>query len=97
MPVRPPPTRLGRRVPYLQIVQRAPAAISDFNEALDRELAEERRPTERLRMLRETTNQITRTANDAIQAYRRAHAAVDAELEMPAGEWQYARQMSAQL
>jgi hypothetical protein len=97
LPIRPIHTRLGRREPDLQLLQRAPAAIADLTEILDRRLAEEQRPEERIRMLRETTNQITRTANDAIQAYRRARAAVNAELEMPDGDWVHARKMSAQL
>jgi delta 1-pyrroline-5-carboxylate dehydrogenase len=97
VPIRPAHTRLGRRVPDLQLLQRAPGSIADLIEILDRRLAEEQRPEERLRMLREATNQITRTANDAIQAYRRARAAVSAELEMPDGDWPHARKMSAQL
>jgi len=97
MPVRPAHTRLGRRVSDLQLIQRAPAVIADLTEILDRRLAEEQRDDERLRMLRETTNQITRTANDAIQAYRRARAAVGAELEMSDGDWPQARKMSIQL
>lgn len=48
-------------------------------------------------MLREATNQITRTANDAIQAYRRTRAAVTAELAMPTGDWKHAKRMSAEL
>jgi hypothetical protein len=84
-------------VPDLQLLQRAPGSIADLIEILDRRLAEEQRPEERLRMLREATNQITRTANDAIQAYRRARAAVTAELEMPDGDQPHARKMSAQL
>ncbi len=97
MPIRPIHTRLGRREPDLQLLQRAPAAIADLTEILDRRLAEEQRPEERIRMLRETTNQITRLANDAIQGYRRARSAVTAELAMPDGDWVHARKMSAQL
>ena len=48
-------------------------------------------------MLREATNQITRTANDAIQAYRRTRAAVTAELTLADGDEAHARRMSAQL
>lgn len=97
MPIRPSHTRLGRREPDLRLVQEAPAAIADLTAILDRRLAEEQRPSERTRMLREATNQITRTANDAIQAYRRARAAVTAELAMPEGDWAHARKMSLQL
>ena len=97
MPIRPSHTRLGRREPDLRLVREAPAAIADLTAILDRRLAEEQRPSERTRMLREATNQITRTANDAIQAYRRARAAVTAELAMPEGDWIHARKMSLQL
>ena len=97
MPIRPPNTRLGRRESDLLLLQRAPAAIADLTATLDRRLADERRPAERMRMLREATNQITRTANDAIQAYRRARAAVNAELAMSDGDWAHARRMSADL
>jgi hypothetical protein len=48
-------------------------------------------------MLREATNQITRTANDAIQAYRRAKASTSAELEMANGDWTHAKRMNASL
>lgn len=97
MPIRPPNTRLGRREPDLQLIQGTPAAIADLIQTLDRRLADEERPSERLRMLREATNQITRTANDAIQAYRRTRAAVNAELAMPNGDWAHAKRMSADL
>jgi hypothetical protein len=97
VPIRPSHTRLGRREPDLRLVRGAPAAIADLTAILDRRLAEEQRPSERTRMLREATNQITRTANDAIQAYRRARAAVTAELAMPDGDWTHARKMSLQL
>lgn len=43
---------------------------------LDRQIRDERRPDERLRHLRHATGQITRTANDAIQAHRRVAAAL---------------------
>jgi hypothetical protein len=86
-------TRLGRRVADVRTVQYATAMIEDLNEDLERRLANETRPSERLRMLRETTNQVTRAANDAIQAYRRARATVDAELELPNGDLDGAREM----
>jgi hypothetical protein len=97
MPIRPSNTRLGRREPDLVLIQETPAAIADLTAILDRRLAAEQRPDERLRMLRETTNQITRTANDAIQAYRRTKAAVAAELKMPNGDWAHANRLSVQL
>lgn len=86
-------TRLGRRAADVRVVQGATASIVDLNESLDRAMRNEPRPDERLRMLRETTKQITRAANDAIQAYRRTRAAVHAELQMPDGDREQARQM----
>ena len=97
VPNRPLNSRLARRGPDLLLIQRAPAAIADFNRTLDQRLATEERPAERLRMLREATNQITRTANDAIQAYRRARLAVTSELERTDGDWIEARRLSGEL
>ena len=81
----------------MRAVERAAASVIEMNDSLDRLLATEQRPSERLRMLRETTNQITRAANDAIQAYRRARAAVDAELAMATGAHEQAEQMRLSL
>ncbi len=86
-------TRPGRRSTDVRVVQRATTSIVDLNESLDRAMRAEPRPDERLRMLRATTNQITRAANDAIQAYRRARAAVHAELQMPGGDRKQAQRM----
>ncbi len=97
MPIRPPNTRLGRREPDVLLLQQAPERIAEYTRILDRRLADEQRPSERTRMLRETTNQITRTANDAIQAYHRARASVSAELEMPDGDHAHAKRMGVQL
>ena len=90
-------SRLARRMADLRAVQRATPSIVEMNESLDRLLATEQRPSERLRMLRETTNQITRVANDAIQAYRRARATVDAELQMPTGAHAQAERIRGEL
>ena len=87
------PGRLGRRVSDIVVVQRTTAFIEDLNAALDRQLLDEQRPTERLRMLRETTNRITRASNDAIQAYRRVRAAIQVELQLPDGDQAHARRM----
>lgn len=65
----------------LLVIERARALIEDLEAELERELGHEARPAERLRLLRETTNRITRTANDAIRAYDKARRAVEAELE----------------
>ena len=48
---------------------------------LERELQAEQRAGERMRILRQATGQLTRAANDAIQAYRRATAGLAAELK----------------
>ena len=88
-----PPTRLGRRGLDLQRVQRSAALIEALNADLDRRVAATTRPEERLRLLREATNQITRAANDAIQAYRRVAEAVRIELETKSGDEQAALEM----
>jgi hypothetical protein len=64
----------------LLVIQRAIALIDDLGSDLDRQLVAEPRPTERIRLLRETTNRITRTANDAVHAYARARRAINAQL-----------------
>jgi len=46
---------------------------------LDRQLRAEPRPEEQLKHLRQATGQITRSANDGIQAYRRVAQAIRAE------------------
>ena len=92
-----PNTRLGRRAADLRVVQRASAAIAEFSATLDAQLVAERRPSVRMRLLREATNQITRTANDAIQSYRRASAAVQAEFQIPGADRAQAEQMRALL
>jgi hypothetical protein len=67
------------RTKDLRVVQRAGSMITDLGMDLDRQLLSETRPAERMRMLRETTNRITRAANDAVIAYARASRAVGAE------------------
>ncbi len=63
----------------LLLVQRASALIAELGDDLDQRLRNETRDSERMRCLREATNRITRTANDAIQAYRRARRSLDGE------------------
>jgi hypothetical protein len=46
---------------------------------LDRQLGADERPEEQMRHLRQATGQITRAANDAVQAYRRVSGALRAE------------------
>ena len=65
----------------LLVMERARALIEDLEGQLERQLRNESRATERLRLLRETTNRITRTANDAIHAYDMGRRAVNAALE----------------
>lgn len=75
-------TRLSRRSSGdLRAIRHATTRIEELSAALDRELVRETRPEEQLRLLRQTTGQITRTANDAIQAYRRVTEGLRAESE----------------
>ena len=62
--------RLAGKMKDLGVVQQASATILELGAALDAQLLKEQRPSERMRMLRETTNRIVRTANDAAQAMR---------------------------
>jgi hypothetical protein len=71
--------------------------IAELGSDLDRQLLAEARPSERLRMLRETTNRITRAANDAVHAYRRASRAVADELKRPAGDARAAAELQTHL
>lgn len=48
-----------------------------------------------MRLLREATYQITRTANDGIQAYRRVAETIRRELEMERGDRSGAEHMNA--
>lgn len=84
-----PPLPMHPRVPRgrsrvgayeLLEVQRATQAIDDLGADLDRQLMSETRESERLRMLREATNRITRTANDAIRAYAKGQRAIKTQL-----------------
>jgi histone H3/H4 len=77
----------------LRTVQGASATITELGRELDRQFESERRSAERIRLLRETTNQITRVANDAVHAYRRATRAVTAELAKPGGDAAAANEM----
>jgi hypothetical protein len=61
-------------------VERANALIIELGIELDHKLRGETRSSERLRMLRETTNQITRAANDAVQAFVRTKRMLEREI-----------------
>jgi len=75
-------TRLSRRSSGdLRAIRRATTRIEELSAALDGQLLRETRPEEQLRLLREATSQITRTANDAIQAYRRVTEGLRVESE----------------
>lgn len=89
--------RLAARRNDLLMVQRAAGSIVEFGDALNASLLNEERPSERLRMLRETTNRITRIANDAVQAYRRVNHAIAAEVERPTGDIELATAMRGRL
>jgi hypothetical protein len=56
----------------LRLIQRASERIAEINASLDLAVAGARSDAERMRLLREATNQIVRLANDAVQAYGRA-------------------------
>ena len=90
-------SRLSMRRADVVLVQRASGEIETLGADLDRRLQGEARPSERLRMIRETTNQITRVANDAIHAYGRASRAVRAEEQKPDSDQVAAREMRARL
>lgn len=72
----------------LLLLHGAALRIEEFGEELDRQLEREARPSERLRFVRETTVRITRTANDAIQAYRRTKRVLDAPVADATGDGQ---------
>lgn len=91
------PNRLSMRRADVLLVQRASEEIETLGDDLDRRLQRESRPAERLRMIRETTNQITRVANDAIHAYGRASRAVRAEEQRADADLGAARDMRTRL
>ncbi len=89
--------RLSNRLDDLAMVERASGLISELGVELDRRLQQENRPTYRMRMLRETTNRITRIANDAVQAFSRANRTVRAELDREDGDTERAESMRIRL
>ena len=89
--------RLAMRRADVVLVQRASSEIESLGADLDRRLQSESRPSERLHMIREATNQITRLANDAIHAYGRASRAVRAEEQRPDSDKVAAREMRGRL
>lgn len=75
--------RLAQRARDVELVQRTGPLIDELGTALDLRLRSEGRLSERMRLLRDTTNQITRATNDAIHAYRRVRRAIALDLESP--------------
>jgi len=75
-------TRLSRRSSGdLRTIRRATTRIEELSAVLDRQMLGEERPAEQLILLRQATSQITRSANDAIQAYRRVAEGLRVEAE----------------
>jgi hypothetical protein len=73
-------SRLARRsASDLRVMDRATQRIEELSVILDRQLSAEGRDEERLKHLRQATGQITRSANDGIQAYRRIALALRVE------------------
>ena len=68
----------GGAVRYVRAIELDSAEIVRLGDELDDQLSRESRPAERMRMLRATTNRITRRANDAIDAYRKGKQLVTA-------------------
>ena len=64
-------------------IRRATPHIQELTAALDLQLVADPRPAEQMRNLRQATGQITRAANDAVQAYRRVSGALRAEAAHP--------------
>jgi hypothetical protein len=91
------PHRLARRTDDLAIVQRSSHLINDLGRDLDRRLLGERRTGERMQMLRETTNRITRVANDAVLAYQRTSRTLRDELARADGDRAAAARMRKRL
>jgi len=92
-----PPVRPRAAVIDITLVERAAPHITELGADLDRQLKREMRTTERLRLLREATNRITRTANDAVHAYRRARRALDAELQRTNADVEGVRRLGERL
>jgi hypothetical protein len=75
-------SRLARRSSSdMRAIDRATTRIEELAVILERQLTSEDREEERLKHLRQATGQITRSANDGIQAYRRVSQALRAEAQ----------------
>jgi hypothetical protein len=67
-------------------MRRATKSIEELTAILDRQLGDDPRPSAQMIHLRQATGQITRSANDGIQAYRRVSQALRAESEHTDGD-----------
>ncbi len=67
----------------MRAIRSATRHIQELSVTLDRQLGADARPEEQMRHLRHATGQITRAANDAVQAYRRVSGALRAEADHP--------------
>lgn len=77
-------SRLSRRsAADIRAIRQATRHIQELSATLDRQLGADARPEEQMRHLRQATGQITRAANDAVQAYRRVSGALRAEASQP--------------
>lgn len=65
----------------LMLIQQASALIEELGSTLDVQLGAQSDEAERLRLLREATNRITRAANDAIRAYGKGQRLVGSEMQ----------------
>jgi hypothetical protein len=81
----------------LRVVQGASSSIVELGDELDARLRGEPLAHEQLRLLRETTYRITRTANDAVLAYQRASRSLTAALARPDADAQAVAAVRAQL
>lgn len=62
------------------VIQQASALIEELGSTLDAQLGAQIHQAERLRLLREATNRITRAANDAIRAYGKGQRLIGSEM-----------------
>jgi hypothetical protein len=81
----PPSMRANRCELDLRLIQRACERIAEINTSLDVAVVAARSDAERMRRLREATNQIVRLANDSAQAYRRAIRGLRLDVEAGRG------------
>lgn len=87
MPLVRTPTRLSRRsASDLRTITHAARRIQELTGILDRQLTPGMQADPQMRDLRQATGQITRAANDAVQAYRRVTGALRDEAARPDGD-----------